>query len=98
MTGSLCNSTSASEYSPNSKEANALRANATSSFSNLNVSNEHDVNKMSTSLASINLQEQQQFAGEHVLKIYKNDQNFKYLVVHKVSTSDSIISMLFVCF
>jgi hypothetical protein len=39
---------------------------------------------MSASLASVSLQEQQQFAGEHVLKIYKNDQNFKYLVVHKV--------------
>jgi hypothetical protein len=37
-----------------------------------------------TSLAKMSLQDQQQFVGEHVLKIYKNDQNFKYLVVHKV--------------
>jgi hypothetical protein len=37
-----------------------------------------------TSLTKLNLQDQQQFVGEHVLKIYKNDQIFKYLVVHKV--------------
>jgi hypothetical protein len=38
-----------------------------------------------TSLTKLNLQDQQQFVGEHVIKIYKNDQTFKYLVVHKVS-------------
>ena len=54
-------------------------------INNENTATSTNTRLMTTSLASISLQEQQQFAGEHVLKIYKNDQTFKYLVVHKVS-------------
>ena len=48
---------------------------------------------MSASLASISLEDQQQFVGEHVLKIYKNDQNFKYLVVHKETSTKEVVML-----
>ena len=41
----------------------------------------------------MNLQDQQQFVGEHVLKIYKNDQNFKYLVVHKETSTKEVVML-----
>jgi Rap guanine nucleotide exchange factor 2 len=50
---------------------------------------------MNNSLAKMSLQDQTQIVGEHVLKIYKNDQTFKYLVVHKeTSTSTKEVVML----
>jgi hypothetical protein len=48
---------------------------------------------LSASLASINLQDQQQFACEQVLKIYKNDQTFKYLVVHKETSTKEVVML-----
>ncbi len=45
------------------------------------------------SLAKMSLQDQQQFAGEHVLKIYKNDQTFKYLVVHKETSTKEVVML-----
>ena len=49
--------------------------------------------QMSASLNSINLNEQPQFAGEHVLKIYKNDQTFKYLVVYKETSTKEVVML-----
>jgi hypothetical protein len=80
---------SAINFGGNSNSCNLIRNNSLSNI-NLVVNNETPSNGttstrlMTSSLASISLQDQQQFAGEHVLKIYKNDQTFKYLVVHKV--------------
>ena len=59
---------------------------------NISRNNNNNNNNMSSigyagGTSSMNSQEQQEcerFAGEHVLKIYKNDQYFKFLVVHKV--------------
>lgn len=72
--------TSTSDYSAASLSRN-------NSIGNLNESESHrqHVSSFDASLARMSLQDQQQFVGEHVLKIYKNDQNFKYLVVHKVT-------------
>lgn len=53
----------------------------------------HSTNTMSASLASISLEDQQQFLGEHVLKIYKNDQNFKYLIIHKETTTKEVVML-----
>jgi hypothetical protein len=58
---------------------------ANNTHNNSNLSGHEASAQFDTSLTKLNLQDQQQFVGEHVLKIYKNDQNFKYLVVHKVS-------------
>ena len=49
--------------------------------------------QMSASLNSINLNEQPQFAGEHVLKIYKNEQTFKYLVVYKETSTKEVVML-----
>lgn len=72
--------------------SNILRNN---SLTNLNTSNEsaRTANNMSTSLVSLSLQDQQQFVGEHVLKIYKNDQTFKYLVVHKETSTKEVVML-----
>ncbi|CAF0795635.1 unnamed protein product [Brachionus calyciflorus] len=51
----------------------------------------HDSNQIDLSLAKMNLQEQ--YLSEHVLKIYKNDQNFKYLVVHKETSTKEVVML-----
>jgi hypothetical protein len=68
-----------------------LSTTSSNSSMNLNLhNNSHDstnnqfLNQMND-IMRLNLQNQEQFLGEHVLKIYKNDQTFKYLVVHKVN-------------
>jgi hypothetical protein len=89
-----CNSTmstSASvDSSPtlfNEQSSKAKHTNSASNLSNLieqeSAATEKNKIVLNSSLASLNLQDQQ-FVGEHVLKIYKNDQYFKFLVVHKV--------------
>lgn len=77
--------TSTSDYSSTLSRNN--------SANNLNVSNENSNNQFDTSLAKMGLQDQHQFAGEHVLKIYKNDQNFKYLVVHKETSTKEVVML-----
>ena len=59
------------------------------STNNLN----HEPNQIDICLAKMTLQEQQQYLSEHVLKIYKNDQNFKYLVVHKETTAKEVVML-----
>ena len=63
-----------------------------SSAANLNVSNEN-TSQLNSSLAKMSLQDQQQIVGEHVLKIYKNDQNFKHLVVHKETSTKEVVML-----
>ena len=42
----------------------------------------------------MSLQDQAQIVGiEHVLKIYKNDANFKYLVVHKETSTKEVVML-----
>jgi Rap guanine nucleotide exchange factor 2 len=48
---------------------------------------------MNNSLAKMSLQDQTQIVGEHVLKIYKNDQTFKYLVVHKETSTKEVVML-----
>jgi Rap guanine nucleotide exchange factor 2 len=45
------------------------------------------------SLASMALEDPQPFTVEHVLKIYKNDQTFKYLVVHKETSTKEVVML-----
>jgi hypothetical protein len=76
------------------------------SLSNLNTSNSLDLlaatasnfadsptSIMNNSLAKMSLQDQTQIVGEHVLKIYKNDQTFKYLVVHKETSTKEVVML-----
>lgn len=64
------------------------------SIGNLNETNTADtVSAFDATLARMSLQDQQQFVGEHVLKIYKNDQNFKYLVVHKETSTKEVVML-----
>lgn len=51
------------------------------------------LSQFDTSLTKLNLQDQQQFVGEHVLKIFKNDQTFKYLVVHKETSAKEVVML-----
>ncbi len=85
-----CNSTistSASvDSSPtlfNQKDTKLYNSSLAPSTIENNSINEKHRNTLNSSFASLNLQDQQ-FLGEHVLKIYKNDQYYKFLVVHKV--------------
>ena len=77
--------------SSNSSIAAAAAANQSNS-GGYNTSQELG-SQLDTSLTKLNLQDQQQFVGEHVLKIYKNDQTFKYLVVHKETSTKEVVML-----
>jgi len=63
------------------------------SFTNNSAEQQQQQHLMDSSLAKITLQDQQQFVGEHVLKIFKNDQTFKYLVVHKETSTKEVVML-----
>lgn len=78
--------------------SSALSLSRNNSIGNLNETDPNHQHQQAatsfdTSLARMSLQDQQQFVGEHVLKIYKNDQNFKYLVVHKETSTKEVVML-----
>jgi Rap guanine nucleotide exchange factor 2 len=80
---SKINNLTTSDYSSNLSRNNSSN----------NLANNNNQQLFDESLAKMSLQDQQQFAGEHVLKIYKNDQTFKYLVVHKETSTKEVVML-----
>ena len=68
------------------------RNSSTNSLNTNSDVNGNDSISNTSSLHNIGLHDPEQFVGKHVLKIFKSDQTFKYLVVHKVSVKSLIKS------
>lgn len=92
---SLSNFNSTTSFNNNTKINNLTTSDYSSNLSRNNSASNLANNQQlfDESLAKMSLQDQQQFAGEHVLKIYKNDQTFKYLVVHKETSTKEVVML-----
>lgn len=64
--------------------AGLSRNNSATNLNDSTGGQQQNQHSFENSFAKMGLLDQHEFVGKHVLKIYKNDQNFKYLVVHKV--------------
>lgn len=65
--------------------------NSIENLTNVNTNENNNNNNTTTNVAPFIYDES--IATEHVLKIYRNDQTFKYLVVHKVNLSSLAASL-----
>ena len=90
-TGTLTTSTSDYYSMGRNTSLNNLNSSHTGATNNEASHQQEIINN--TSLAKMSLQDQHQIVGEHVLKIYKNDQTFKYLVVHKETSTKEVVML-----